>query len=79
MTDLFMDLVLNLGNKAKYNRLRKIINRMSKQVSSRFYNTIVKNMSASDPKEWRFNVKCIVGLNKAGASDTIKAIANESN
>ena len=49
---------------------------MSKSLSSRFYDTKVKHLIASEPKMWWSNVKFIIGLKKAGCLDTMRTMAN---
>ena len=66
------------GNQEEYKRLRNIINRLSKTLKPKFYNTKVKHLKSSDSRKWWSHVKSIVGLNKAGGSDAMLSLANEN-
>ena len=72
-----MLIALLTGSKAEYNRLRNIINRLSKKLKPRYYNAKVKQLSSSDPKSWWSNVKSMIGINKAGSTDTMHTLAND--
>ena len=82
VNEQFKDLVtrrqqaLLSGNRATYNRLRNNINRLSKKLKPRFYNTKVKHLKASDSRKWWANVKSLVGINKASGPDTMLSLAN---
>ena len=82
VTEEFKNLVnrrqkaLRSGNKPEYNRLRNIINRLSKKLKPRFYNAKVKHLKSSDSRKWWANVKSLAGINKVGGPDTMQSMAN---
>lgn len=65
------------GNLAVYRQLRNKIQRMAKELKTKFYNRCIRDLRNSDPKKWWSNIKKITGHSSStSSSSSLATIAN---
>jgi len=63
------------GDVVKYRRLRNAVQRLARQLRSRYYTRNVEQLRSSDPHKWWQNVKRFIG-NKSSTHHPLSALAN---
>ena len=63
-------LALATGNKHQFNHLQNIVNRERKKCRSKFYESKVKLLKSTHPKQWWKSIKVLCGMNPVSSAST---------
>ena len=63
-------LAITTGNKHRFNHLRNAVNQERKKCRSKLYESKVKQLKSSHPKQWWKSIKALCGMNPVSSAST---------